>query len=192
MEGQTKSGLDNKKIIINVLPKIGITILMLIVFYFLSINLWKFMLIFAGLAAAMEIYKAIRAASPADRSLQRSGKNIIKAGLYAGALYLYIHFFGKFGIWGYFIVCFSIAGIQLWRGRKLFMQGMRDIETQIFGKTLDKKNWRKKDKMLFKKIRCTRCGTQDQPLYQMQPSLSADDCYCEACQAMVREERAKG
>ena len=104
-------------------------------------------------------------------------------------MYLYIHFFGKFGIVGYFLVCFSIAGMQLWRGRKLFMQGMRDIETQIFGKPLDKENWRKK---MFEKIKCKGCGAQDKKLYQMQPSLTRDDVYCKECKVKVMEERAGG
>lgn len=189
IENQTKRGLDNKQIIISVLPNIGITILMIFVFFFMHVNIWKFMLIFAGITAAIEIYKTIKAHSPADRSSKKSIMNIIKSGLYAGALYLFIGFFGKFGVVRYFIICFSIAGIQLWRGRKLFMQGIRDIETQIFGKTLDKENWRRKN--MWKIIKCKGCGSQDKPLHQMQPSLSADDCYCPDCKVKVMQERAR-
>ena len=43
---------------------------------------------------------------------------------------------------------------------------------------------------IWKQIKCKECEAQDKPLFQMQPSLSSDDCYCKECMEVVRKERA--
>lgn len=43
----------------------------------------------------------------------------------------------------------------------------------------------------FKNIECKGCKTKTGPLFQMQPSRSADDVWCEKCKESEREKRAK-
>lgn len=45
--------------------------------------------------------------------------------------------------------------------------------------------------MVFKTIKCKECGTQEKALFQMQPSISSDNCFCKECLEKEREKRAK-
>lgn len=47
------------------------------------------------------------------------------------------------GIIGTILFLLSIAAWTLWKGRSQYMNGLRHIETRIFGKPLDKKYWKK-------------------------------------------------
>jgi hypothetical protein len=54
-----------------------------------------------------------------------------------------ISWLGAKGLVGFFIVIILISAYRIIKGNKLYMQGMREIETMIFGKSLDKENWDK-------------------------------------------------
>jgi len=43
----------------------------------------------------------------------------------------------RWGVFGYIIMVLLLVGYKLWKGRELYMSGIRDIETQLFGEPLD-------------------------------------------------------
>jgi len=49
-----------------------------------------------------------------------------------------------YGAIGIIVLILLLSGYRLYRARSLYMEGLRDIETRIWGKPLDKKEWRKK------------------------------------------------
>ena len=60
---------------------------------------------------------------------------------------------GPYGWVGASVIILVYVFYRLFRKRKHYVQGMRVIEEQLFGKTLDKENWEGKDKPVFPKIR---------------------------------------
>jgi len=50
------------------------------------------------------------------------------------------------GVWGFILVVLALAAYKIIRGRKMFMDGIRQVETQMFGETLDKKQCSKNKK----------------------------------------------
>jgi len=63
--------------------------------------------------------------------------------LLIGSLMLAAKLFGGWGIFGIIIFFAVFALIQLWRGRETYKLGMQNIETQIFGRPLEKDYWEK-------------------------------------------------
>jgi len=49
------------------------------------------------------------------------------------------------GVWGFILVVLALAAYKIIRGRKMFMDGIRQVETQMFGETLDKKQCSKNE-----------------------------------------------
>lgn len=58
--------------------------------------------------------------------------------------YLIINWLGTYGLVGLIIIVLGFATYRIYKGRVYFMQGMRSIEEKLFGKPLDKKEWRNK------------------------------------------------
>jgi len=54
-----------------------------------------------------------------------------------------IKWLGAYGIIGFVLIVIFFGAYKIYKQRKFFMEGMREIETMIFGKSLDKKNWDK-------------------------------------------------
>jgi len=59
-------------------------------------------------------------------------------------LYYVVRWLGSYGWVGLLIMVLGFAAYKIIRGKKFFMEGVRDIEKRIWGKSLDKKNWEKK------------------------------------------------
>jgi hypothetical protein len=59
--------------------------------------------------------------------------------------YYIIKILGNYGWLGLIITIMGFAAYKIIRGRKLYMEGVRDIEKRVWGKSLDKNNWRKKN-----------------------------------------------
>lgn len=50
------------------------------------------------------------------------------------------------GWWFIWVLLVGFIAYRFWRGRRLLMNSMRFIETKLFGKPLDKKEWKKAEK----------------------------------------------
>jgi len=48
----------------------------------------------------------------------------------------------KYGIIGFILMVLILAAYKMFKGRSTMMEGMRNIETKIFGKSLDKEEWK--------------------------------------------------
>lgn len=77
-------------------------------------------------------------------------KQIIKIILFILIVVFLFEYFGYKGLWG-FIIIFIIFGLwKLWVMRDFFMAQLRNIETIMFSKPLDKDMWNKGE---FKKLK---------------------------------------
>jgi len=56
-----------------------------------------------------------------------------------------IEWFGKYGFWGFLGFIFLFAGVRAIKMRKNIFMAMQGIETQIWGKPLDKHFWKEKE-----------------------------------------------
>jgi len=81
------------------------------------------------------------------QSLLKTFKQI----LFIGAILILFHFVNKYFIFGTIIIIIALIIYRLRKdikkdneGKSLYMTGIRDIEKRLFGKSLDKNNWRKK------------------------------------------------
>lgn len=48
------------------------------------------------------------------------------------------------GVWGLIVLLAGFVAYKFWRGRKVFMRSMRFVESKLFGRPLDRKEWKKK------------------------------------------------
>lgn len=51
------------------------------------------------------------------------------------------------GWWFIWVLLGGFVAYRFFKGRKIFMSSMRFVETKLFGKPLDKKEWSKKEKV---------------------------------------------
>lgn len=70
---------------------------------------------------------------------------------FLGIILFLFHYINKVVIWGTVALILLLLIYRIVRdvkkdkeGKSLFMEGIRNIETRLFGKSLDRKNWRKK------------------------------------------------
>lgn len=73
-------------------------------------------------------------------------KTWLVTGLVIGAFFLTSFFLGWLGV---ILVLLAFLVYKFVKGRLLFMRGMRRVETILFGKPLDKKNWKQGEKPSF-------------------------------------------
>jgi len=72
--------------------------------------------------------------------LQNAGQLAVSLGI----LYLLVEVFGKmYGVLGFILFLTFLGLLSLWRGRQFYMAALRNIETQIYGKPLDREYWKK-------------------------------------------------
>ena len=129
--------MDNKKILKSTIPTI-----VLIVCIITSYNLISSIdtLVEYGLLTIAWVH-----AFSIVRGQPLGPKDSLRTTLWVAALLLSLHFFGLWmGFLGVLIVIIVLAGVRIYKGRKLYMDGMRNIEKKIWGQSLDKENWRKK------------------------------------------------
>lgn len=70
-------------------------------------------------------------------------KNSIIITLFVSAFWFLPRLIGWWFIW---VLLLGFVAYRFWRGRRVFMNSMRFIETKLFGKPLDKKEWAKAEK----------------------------------------------
>lgn len=70
---------------------------------------------------------------------KRTIKNIITIAI----ILIAVAFFEWWGFWGLVIFFFTFLIYRFYSRRDLFMVFLRDVETRIFGRALDKDNWDK-------------------------------------------------
>ena len=61
-------------------------------------------------------------------------------------VYLFIFFGATFGALGVLVLIILMSLFRVYRKKELYLEGMRDIETKIFGKPLDKELWKEEEK----------------------------------------------
>lgn len=75
-------------------------------------------------------------------------KEYIKTGLFIALFVIIIglayQLMGGWGILGTIIIILGLVAYKLLRRRKMFLEGIRNIEEQFFGASLDRKNWEEK------------------------------------------------
>lgn len=96
-------------------------------------------------------YKFVR------HNIKPSVRQIIISVLQLVAILTFIYFInyysGLTGLTAFMVICFAFAGFMLWRRWSLYIEGIRSIETQIFGKPQDRKLWKKGEKPTWRKTK---------------------------------------
>ena len=59
------------------------------------------------------------------------------------AFFILVMLFEGYGVIGFLVFILAIAGYKMYLMREMLKGGMRNIETSIFGKPLDKESWEK-------------------------------------------------
>ena len=71
-----------------------------------------------------------------------------------------LSYFGLFGLFG---ILALVIGRRIWKNREMLMEGIRNIETLLWGKPLDKGTW-KKGELKAKWKRTKFVWKDDQPI----------------------------
>lgn len=74
--------------------------------------------------------------------LVEHGKRYIKTLVTISILFSLIYYLGQYGFIGGLLIVLLIVVYKLITGRKQYMASIRHIETKIWGKPLDKKEWK--------------------------------------------------
>ncbi len=80
-------------------------------------------------------------------------KLILKSFIVLSIILFVFQIASYFGILIVIILSFLFVLYRVWKHRDFFLNGMRDIETAIYGKSLDKENWNYKGEWRKKKIK---------------------------------------
>ena len=80
-------------------------------------------------------------------------KVIIKSFFVVGIILLLFKVSALFGMFATIVLMFLLILFRVFKNREFFIKGMRNIETQIYGKSLDKENWDYKGQWREKKIK---------------------------------------
>lgn len=75
--------------------------------------------------------------------------------IFVSVIYYLSRLLGSWGFWGSLIIVLLIAGYKIVRSWREFLQGLREIETDIFGAPLDRQHWQDQTPK-FPRIRLTQ------------------------------------
>ncbi len=70
--------------------------------------------------------------------LKENSWKYVKGLVVIAILFQVIMYSAKFGIIGFLVIVLGMAVYRMYRGRKMMMEGIRNIEKRLFGHTLDK------------------------------------------------------
>lgn len=133
--------IDKKKILLMSAPNILISLSVLLLIIFKRPGFVDMVFLFVTLGLIKYFYFVYK--GKIDLSFTLIIKNIIFSSLFVSIIYWLGFFCGVYGFIGLVIFCICISGYMIYRQWDLYMQGVRDVETRIFGKPLDKKYWGK-------------------------------------------------
>lgn len=94
-------------------------------------------IIITALLIGRHYYRKIRRQKTKD-SL---GIQLINAYIFITILYIVAYVLGPWGIYGSVVIVLGLACYMIIKQWRAFVAGLRDIEIQIWGRSLDKKNW---------------------------------------------------
>ena len=114
------------------------TIVLLGVIIYIHPTLWQTINLLSG--SAILIY-LISSAKNKELKTFKFIKFCITTYISVLIIVLGIRWLGAYGIIGFVLIVVFFGAYKIIKQRKFFMEGMREIETMIFGKSLDKKNW---------------------------------------------------
>lgn len=123
----------------------------LIIFH---LSIMQMLYIIISMQIITAIYKYVRYK---EFNLKKFLLGMVQTIIIFGLLMAAYYYLGAYSLWGIFAFFVLYSFWLLWRGRKLFMKAIRDIEYTVWGKSLDRKKWKKgemkntKVKMVWKK-----------------------------------------
>lgn len=79
--------------------------------------------------------------------------SLIHSWFYITIIYGMYHVLGGYGLIGYTVSILILALWRMYANRIILMDGMRRIETMLFGKPLDKENWKDGEKPKIPKLK---------------------------------------
>jgi len=108
-----------------------------IIILFLFIGYWAF-----ALLIPYQLFKIWKAKGTTKK--QKVIKSLITIGRTAIFISLF-KLFGLMGAGGFVLMIVLFSAWKIYTGRGIFMEGVRDIETRLWGRPLDKKQWTKEE-----------------------------------------------
>lgn len=126
------------------------SIIIIMVLRWLKLDMVGMVMFFNCLAVGHYVYRVIR--KKEAWSIGKFIKTILKTSATMLLILYLIRWLGAYGIIGFILIIFILAGWRIIRNKKMYMDGLRNIESMIWGKPLDKKEW-KKDEFKNTKIK---------------------------------------
>lgn len=75
-------------------------------------------------------------------SFKKLGQNLASLAGILFLIYVLSMLFGGWGIPGLLLIVVVLTGVIIYKRKETYMEAMRDVETQIWGKPLDRKEWK--------------------------------------------------
>jgi hypothetical protein len=122
--------MNNKEIIKMALPSIYFIVIIYIVYTFVAIK---------GMFSLLFIIVFLTMFKDFLPILVKNAKSYVKLTITILCFFLLIRFLGLYGLIGFIATILLLAGYKIYKSRQFFMETIRNLETMIFGKPLDKK-----------------------------------------------------
>jgi len=133
-----KYGWDMLKMVVPNLLLVAVLILSIYIFH---LHTWQVLLAVVGLKVVTAGYRYIRYKEFTPKKTIKG--IIISVAFLTTILYMY-KWIGAYSLLGVGVVTLIITAYLVYKGRKQIVQTIKDVETTIWGKSLDKDNWKKK------------------------------------------------
>ena len=132
--------MNKKEILLGSLPNLLLSLAILAVIILFRLPFWGVAALIASVTIGRYCYSTL-IKKDGLFSIRELLKSLLSLSLFLGCLYILYWLTAGWGILGFCFIAFLISIYLLIRRRKFFLYSIRDIEKQIWGKPLDKKDW---------------------------------------------------
>ena len=132
---------NKKEILLSSLPNLLFSVLIIILVLAFGIGFKILLPIIIGFVVLTYCYKTlVKKESPFK--FGRLFISIVKSSLMLGLVYAYLYYTKGWGVLSVVLLVFGFSAYLLIKKKSYLMTGIKDIETQIWGKPLDRREWK--------------------------------------------------
>jgi len=136
--------INKKQILLLSLPNIIVSFLLLGVMYTFHLTYLGFVILIMSISLLKYLYNVYKDVSVFSSWLII--KELFISYIFVSCVWFLGRLLGGYGFFGLFLIVVILSGFMIWNKREFVMKGIREVETQMFSKPLDKKNWRSEKK----------------------------------------------
>lgn len=137
-EQKAAAGPTRKEIIQSMYTIVYVVVLVSIM-RLLKLSMWGVIAFLCLLVFGFMFYQSIRYKNKFDLWV------LIKNWIHIIVIVIILYSLSYFGFWGSILAIIFICSFMIFKRRKKFFEAMERIETTIYGKPLNKKNWTKEE-----------------------------------------------